>query len=407
MTETPGAYPVPGPLNGIRVIAFEHAWAAPYGTMMLADMGADVVKVEPPGLGDHVRAWTRNDLDGLSPHFLAVNRNKRSLTLDLKTPAGLETARRLIAEADALVENFSPGTMEKLGLGYEALSAHHPGLVYCSVSGFGETGPYSHRRAYDLLIQAEGGIMSVTGTDDRSLAKVGTAIVDILAAMVAAFSVAAAVRGKEAHGGGRRIDVSMLDVAASVMGFNIFSYGISGVMPGPLGTAHPLLAPYEVYNTATHPIAIAILTEAHWATFCSVIGREDLRAQPEFGTAPMRVQNRALLNEQLEPVFAARDGGELVEALAAAGLACANVNDVSALLRHPQLHDRDFFSRWTVRGHEVLAPGAPWRMTGGAAQPADHPPAEAPGQHAASVLHDWIGADTAAIDKLRADGALG
>ena len=211
------SYPPPGPLNGIKIIAFEHAWAAPYGTMMLADMGADVVKVEPPGLGDHVRAWTRNDLGGQSPHFLAVNRNKRSIVLDLKTPAGLATARQLVAGADALVENFSPGTMEKLGLDYETVRALNPELVYCSVSGFGETGPYSRRRAYDLLIQAEGGILSVTGADEHTPAKVGTAVVDILTAMVAAFSVASAVRGKEAHGTGRYIDVSMLDVTASVM----------------------------------------------------------------------------------------------------------------------------------------------------------------------------------------------
>jgi crotonobetainyl-CoA:carnitine CoA-transferase CaiB-like acyl-CoA transferase len=405
MTES--TYPLPGPLSGVKVIAFEHAWAAPYGTMMLADMGADVVKVEPPGLGDHVRAWTRNDLDGLSPHFLAVNRNKRSIVLDLKTDAGRETARKLIAEADALVENFSPGTMAKLGLDYDTLVALNPGLVYCSVSGFGETGTFSRRRAYDLLIQAEGGILSVTGTDEKSLAKVGTAVVDILAAMVAAFSVAAAVRGKEAFGQGRYIDVSMLDVAASVMGFNIFSYALSGVMPKPIGTAHPLLAPYEVYDTATHPVAIAILTEAHWATFCSVIERQDLTYQAEFATAPMRVDNRELLNEQLRPVFAVWDGRKLVDTLAAAGLACANVNDVSAILDHPQLHERGFFSDWKVRGHDVRAPGAPWRMMGNAGQPVDHVPPDRPGEHAESVLRDWIGVDSSGVARLRDEGALG
>lgn len=404
MTDT---YPIPGPLNGIKVIAFEHAWAAPYGTMMLADMGADVVKVEPPGLGDHVRAWTRNDLGGQSPHFLAVNRNKRSIVLDLKTPAGRRTARQLVAEADALVENFSPGTMAKLGLDYETVSGDNPALVYCSVSGFGETGPYSHRRAYDLLIQAEGGILSVTGADERSPAKVGTAVVDILTAMVAAFSVASAVRGKEAHGTGRHIDVSMLDVTASVMAFNIFSYGISGVMPKPIGTAHPLLAPYEVYDTATHPVAIAILTEAHWATFCSLIERPDLCAAPEFATAPMRVHNRDLLNDQLRPVFGEWDGTKLVDTLVEAGLACANVNDVAALLRHPQLRERGFFSQWTVGDRDLAAPGAPWRMTGDAAQPADRLPPATPGLHAESVLRDWVGADPATVRQLRADGALG
>jgi crotonobetainyl-CoA:carnitine CoA-transferase CaiB-like acyl-CoA transferase len=401
------SYPVPGPLNGIKVIAFEHAWAAPYGTMMLADMGADVVKVEPPGLGDHVRAWTRNDLGGQSPHFLAVNRNKRSIVLDLKSEAGRETARKLITEADALVENYSPGTMARLGLDYETVSQWNPELVYCAVSGFGETGPYQHRRAYDLLVQAEGGILSVTGVDEKSLAKVGTAVVDIMSAMTAAFSVAAAVRGKEAHGSGRYIDVSMLDVSASVMSFNIFSYGISGVMPKPIGTAHPLLAPYEVYQTDTCPVAIAILTEAHWATFCSLIGRPELRDQPEFATAPMRVENRETLNERLRPIFENWDGTRLVDTLAEAGLACAVVNDVAGVMNHPQLEERGFFSEWDVAGQRLKAPGAPWRMSGGTASAEDRLPAATPGQHAESVLQDWIGADDAAIESLRAEGGLG
>jgi len=397
---------VPGPLNGVKIVAFEHAWAAPYGTMMLADMGADVVKIEPPGVGDHVRNWTRNDLDGLSPHFLAVNRNKRSLVLDLKNPDGLRTAKDLIAQADAVVENFAPGVMARLGLDYDTVSAGRPDLVYCSISGFGETGPYRDRRAYDLLIQAEGGLLSVTGTDSDSLAKVGTAVVDVLAAMVAAFSVASALRGKAVFGQGRYIDISMLDVAASSMAFNLFSYELSGVIPGPIGTAHPLLAPYEVYSTATSPVAIAILTEAHWGTFCRLIERDDLRDRADFATAPMRVHNRALLNAELQPVFDKWEGADLVAVLSDAGLACANVNDVAALLDHPQLRDRNFYTQWTVRGHQVTAPGAPWRMSD-SAQPVDQLPADQPGEDAASVLADWLGIDTPGVDALSQKGALG
>jgi crotonobetainyl-CoA:carnitine CoA-transferase CaiB-like acyl-CoA transferase len=410
MTETHNSaptYPIPGPLNGVKVIAFEHAWAAPYGTMMLADMGADVVKVEPPGLGDHVRAWTRHDLDGISPHFLAVNRNKRSIVLDLKNPDGVVLAKKLICEADVVVSNFAPGKMEKLGLGYEDLQALKPELVYCSVSGFGSAGPYRDRRAYDLLIQAEGGLMSVTGSQDGEVAKVGTAVVDIMAAMVAAFSIVSAVRGAEREGKGRRVDISMLDVAASVMSFNLFSYGISGEIPRPLGTAHPLLAPYEVFQTSNGPIAIAILTEAHWATFCSIIGRDDLRGRPEFALAPMRVGNREALNQELRPVFAEWDQHELVETMAKAGLACAQVNDVSQLLEHPQLQHRGFFTNWEVRNHKMVAPGAPWRMDGAADTTPDSLPAVTPGLHAESVLADWCSANHAEIEQLRNKGALG
>jgi crotonobetainyl-CoA:carnitine CoA-transferase CaiB-like acyl-CoA transferase len=398
---------VSGPLNGVRVIAFEHAWAGPYGTMMLADMGADVVKVEPPGLGDHVRAWTRNDLGGLSPHFLSVNRNKRSIVLDLKNEEGLRLARELIAQANVVVENFSPGTMDSLGLGYDAVREIKPDIIFCSVSGFGGTGPYQQRRAYDLLIQAEGGLMSVTGGQDGSVAKVGAPVVDIMAAMVAAFAVVSAVREQEQHGRGRHIDLSMLDVAASVMAFNIFSYGISQEMPRPLGTAHPLLAPYEVFQTRTGPVAVAVLTEAHWATFCRVIERPDLQHRPEFALAPMRVGNREALNHELRPVFAEWDQHELVDTLAAAGLACAQVNNVANLLDHPQLRERNFFTDWKFGEHNLVAPGAPWRM---GAEPPPEPdtlPAIRPGMHAESVLQDWCGIGDDGTEQLRESGALG
>jgi crotonobetainyl-CoA:carnitine CoA-transferase CaiB-like acyl-CoA transferase len=375
-----------GPLEGVKVLSFEHAWAVPYGSMMLADMGADVVKVEQPGSGDHVRAWTRNDLAGLSPHFLAVNRNKRSIALDLKDPADHATALRLAEHADIVMENFSPGTLDRLGLGYDDLAKANPALVYCSVSGYGTSGPYRDRRAYDLLAQAEGGLISVTGIDADHLAKAGVPIVDILAAMVAAFAAVSALRDRERLGKGRRVDIAMLDVAASVMAFNVFSWGISGEIPGPMGTAHPLLAPYEVYATGTGPVAIAILTQAHWATFCSVIGHPELHAVPEYATAPMRVENREKLNERLRPILARWSQEELSELLTRHGLACARVNDVAALVEHPQLHHRGFYSKWTVGGREVVAPGAPWRGPG-----QDTQPPETPGQDTESVLRDWLG----------------
>jgi crotonobetainyl-CoA:carnitine CoA-transferase CaiB-like acyl-CoA transferase len=396
-----------GPLDGVRVIAFEHAWAAPYGTMMLADMGADVVKIEPPGLGDHVRAWTRNDLHGLSPHFLAANRNKRSVVLDLKNPDGLRVARELIEQAHVLVENFSPGTMESLGLGYDAVSKQRPDIIYCSVSGFGSNGPYKNRRAYDLLVQAEGGLISVTGTDEKTFAKVGAPVVDIMAAMVAAFSVASALREQQRTGQGRFIDVSMLDVAASVMAFNIFSYGISGVLPKPMGTAHPLLAPYEVFQTRTGPMAIATLTEEHWAAFCKVMNRVDLRSRPEFALAPMRVENRDKLNMELVPEFKKWDRADLVKAMAAAGLACGQVNDVNNLLHHPQLVERSFYSVWEIGGKEIVAPGAPWTMGKGSGRPHDSIPPTNPGMHANEVLRDWCSTSDEQLNALRTQGALG
>lgn len=397
-----------GPLSGLRVIAFEHAWAAPYGTMMLADLGADVVKVEPPGVGDHVRNWTRNDLGGLSPHFLSVNRNKRSIVLDLKSDEGRRVALDLVRRADAVVSNFKPGTLESLGLGYGDSSRDNPSLVYCQVSGFGSSGPYAGRRAYDLMLQAEGGLISVTGTDEENLVKVGAPIVDIMAAMVSAFSIVAAIRDREREGRGRLIDISMLDVATSVMAFNLFSYGISGELPRPMGTAHPLLAPYEVYITRTGPVAIAVLTEAHWARFCQLIDREDLRDRPEFASAPMRVENRLQLNEEIDPVLRRWDQADLVGAMVDAGLACAQVNDVAGLLAHPQLNYRGFFSTWNIGDHMVRAPGAPWRATAHGDQPdRDCLPASTPGVDAESILGDWLGLSAAETKSIREAGGLG
>jgi len=199
----------------------------------------------------------------------------------------------------------------------------------------------------------------------------------------------------------------MLDAAASVMGFNIFSYGISGVQARPMGTAHPLLAPYEVYRTATSPVAVAILTEAHWRTFCRLVHRAELVTDARFASAPQRVANREELNAELQPVFDGWRSEDLVPALADAGLACAQVNDVAALLDHPQLHERGFFSEWDIGGRTVTAPGAPWRMMGNQPQPPDRLPAAVPGEHAASVLSTWTGLSPADLEELSAAGAFG
>ncbi|MGC4108833.1 MAG: CoA transferase [Nocardioides sp.] len=375
-------------LEGIRVLAFEHAWAGPYGTMMLADMGADVVRVEPPGVGDHVRMWTGNDLGGLSPHFLSANRNKRSVVLDLKSEDGLATALRLVAQADVVVENFAPGALRRLGLDADSLRAEHPALIYCSVSGFGQYGPYAARRAYDLLVQAESGLIAVTGQDEDTLAKVGVPVIDVMAGMVAAFSVVSAVLRRQVTGEGATVDLAMLDIAASVMSFNLLTYGLSGSIPRPMGTAHPLLAPYEVLRAADGPIAIAILTEEHWRTFCGILGRPDLVADPDFATAPYRRDNRQRLNAELNAELARWSCADLMAALDSAGLAFGRVNDVATLLEHEQLEHRGFFEEWELDGTRVRAAGAPW-LPG--EKVTERMPPPVPGQDTAEVLEEWLG----------------
>ena len=392
-------------LEGRKVIGFEHAWTGPLASMMLADMGADVVKVEEPHVGDHVRNWTRNDLHGLSPHFLSANRNKRSIIIDLKNPDGKKTAFDLIAEAEVLVENFSPGVANSLGIGYEEMSKINPGLVYCSVNGFGADGPYSRHRAYDLLIQAEGGIISVTGQSDGRLAKVGVPVVDMISGMVGAFSIVCALMEKDRTGKGRLIDVSMLEVAASTMAFNFFSYALSGVEPRPLGTAHPLLAPYEVFEAKEGHIALSILTEQHWHKFCALIGRSELANDPRYHVAPMRVEHREALGDELKPVFVSRTADEWVRVLNDAGLACSKVNRMNDLLKHPQLHARGFFESWALPGVDrtVLAPGAPWFA--GEQHKADRlPPAH--GEHSCEILRDWLKLDPDAVKAIAAGGGI-
>jgi crotonobetainyl-CoA:carnitine CoA-transferase CaiB-like acyl-CoA transferase len=377
-----------GALEGIRVLAFEHAWAGPYGTMMLADMGADVVRVEPPGVGDHVRLWTGPQLAGLSPHFLAANRNKRSVVLDLKAPDGLATARRLAAEADVVLENFAPGALRRLGLDAATLRGTDPALIYCSVSGFGQRGPYAARRAYDLLVQAESGIMAVTGQDKHTLAKVGVPIVDVMAGMVGAFAVVSAILRRQQTGEGATIDLAMLDIAASVMSFNLLTFGLSGTMPEPMGTAHPLLAPYEVLQAGDGPMAIAILTEEHWHTFCDLLQRPDLLQDPDFATAPSRRLNRDRLNAVLNDELASWTCAALTSVLEDAGLAFGRVNDVAALLEHEQLEYRDFYEEWELDGRRLKAAGAPWLP--GATATRNLPPA-VPGQDTDEVLAEWLG----------------
>lgn len=391
------------PLKKYRILAFGQAWAMPYGEMMLADMGADVVKVEPPGIGDHVRKWSRSDLKGMSPHLLAVNRNKRSIVIDLRTDEGRELAFELLAEADALTENFSPGTMAKLGLDYETVHKRCPHLVYCSVSGFGNNGPMRSRPAYDMIMQGEGGFIAVTGTEDGQPAKLGVPVLDVMTAMIAGYSTLCALLDRDQTGVGRYLDIAMLETAASAQGFNVIGYSITGEAPRPMGTAHPLLAPYQVYSTRTVPVSVAVLTDAHWRTFCGLIAREDLIEDARFITAMARIDNRGQLNDQLIPIFLQQTGEYWIDLLDKAGLVVGSVNDLSGVLQHPQLLARKFFDYWNVNGVPVTVPGMPWRSDA-RGEPVQRMPPEL-GEHTEEVLRDWLNKDDAAIEHLKASGA--
>jgi crotonobetainyl-CoA:carnitine CoA-transferase CaiB-like acyl-CoA transferase len=315
-------------LHGLRVADFSRVLAGPYATMLLADLGADVVKVERPGIGDETRAWhPPADRNGTSTYFLGVNRNKRSVVLDLTTETGLEQARSLIAASDVLVENFRPGTMERLGLGQRELRARHPALIYCSISGFG-SGAGATIPGYDLLVQAVGGLMSVTGTADGEPVKAGVALVDVITGLHASLGILAALRHRDATGEGQLVEVNLLGSLLSAMVNQASAYAVAGVVPGRMGNAHPSIAPYETLPTADRPIALAVGNDRQFTALAEVVGDPGLALDDRFRTNADRVAHRVALRDTLTKRFRAAGADHWTTVLLAAGVPAGPVNSL-------------------------------------------------------------------------------
>ncbi|MFB7608215.1 CaiB/BaiF CoA transferase family protein [Streptomyces gardneri] len=325
---TPDASPK-GALDGIVVADFGRVLAGPYMTMLLADLGADVIKVERPGSGDDTRAWGPPFAGGEATYFLGVNRNKRSVALDLTDPEDLATARAIVDRADVLVENFRPGTMEKLGLGYEDVRASNPGLVYCSVNGFG-TAEGARLPGYDLLVQAMGGLMSVTGEPDGPGTKAGVALVDVITGLHAGLGVLAALRHREHTGEGQRVEVSLLTSLLSALTNQAAAHLGAGVVPRAMGNSHPSIAPYEVFEARDRPLVLAVGTDRQFRTLCERLGRRELADDPRFATNTARVAHREELVEELSGPLGTRTADGWFEELSAAGVPCGPINDVAA-----------------------------------------------------------------------------
>lgn len=316
-------------LDGIVVVDFSRVLAGPYATMMLGDFGAEVIKVERPGTGDDTRQWgPPYDSDGVATYFNAVNRNKRSVCLDLTDPDDAQRARSLVADADIVVENFRPGTMEKLGLGYQDLSAIRPGLIYCSITGFGRDGGAA-LPGYDLLVQAVGGLMSVTGTQPGDPTKVGVALVDVLAGLHALSGILAALAHRDRTGEGQRVDTDLLSVLLSSMVNQASSYLGAGVVPAMMGNRHPSIAPYQTFDTADRPIAVAVGNDKQFRAFAAAIGRPELADDPRFVTNPLRVANRDDLCAVIATELAARGADHWYTVLTDAGVPAGPINDLS------------------------------------------------------------------------------
>ncbi|MGW1714631.1 CaiB/BaiF CoA transferase family protein [Streptomyces sp. NPDC002156] len=315
-----------GALEGLRIADFSRVLAGPYATMLLADLGADVVKVERPGIGDDTRAWyPPTDDDGTSTYFLSVNRNKKSVVLDLTTDAGLEQARALVAECDVLVENFRPGTMERLGLGPRELRARQPGLVYCSISGFG-SGAGAAIPGYDLLVQAVGGLMSVTGDTGGEPVKAGVALVDVITGLHASLGVLAALRHRDATGEGQHVEVNLLGSLLSAMVNQASAFAVAGVVPGRMGNAHPSIAPYETFPAADRPIALAVGNDRQFVALAEAVGDPGLAADDRFRTNADRVVHRAALRDILSERLGAAGADHWSAVLLAAGVPAGPVN---------------------------------------------------------------------------------
>ncbi len=325
------------PASGIRVLDLSRVLAGPYCTMLLSDLGADVVKVERPGEGDETRAWGPPSAGGEAAYFLAVNRGKRSVALDLARPEGQEVVQRLARAADVVVENFRPGTAERLGAGYEQLARENPGLVYCSITGFGSDRGSLGRPGYDFVVQAESGLMAITGEPDGEPLKVGVAVVDVLAGYAAATAILAALLARGQTGRGDRIEISLLDTALSALVNVAESALLTGDEPSRLGNAHPNIVPYQTFAAADGAVAVAAANDGLYQRLCEAIERPDLAADERFRTNPGRVEHRDELVAELVTVFAGRSAEEWIGRLDAAGVPAGKVRGVREALAEAEI----------------------------------------------------------------------
>ncbi|MCC7242459.1 MAG: CoA transferase [Acidobacteria bacterium] len=393
-----------GPLAGITVLDLTRVLSGPYCTMMLSDMGGRVIKVEHPGKGDDTRHWGPPFVGDQSAYFLSVNRNKESVSLDFKHPQGRDVLERLLGRADVLVENFKPGALDRAGFGWDAVHRRHPRLVYASISGYGQWGPRRDEPGYDAVIQAEGGLMSVTGAGDGPPFRLGVAISDIVAGMFAAQGVTSALFARERTGWGQRVDVGMLDATAALLTYQAGNYFATGQAPARMGNRHPTIAPYETLPTSDGEIVVAVGNDGLWQRFCPAIGRPDLAADARFRTNRDRMAHYDALKPELDRTLSGRTRAEWTARFRAASIPCGGVRDVPEVLADPQLAEREMI---VSLSHPTAGPtrvmGTPIKLSGTPASVRTPPPTL--GQHTSAVLRE-LGYDREMIEDLKAAGAI-
>lgn len=379
-----------GPLSGVRVLDLSRVLAGPFCTMLLGDLGAEVIKVERPEGGDDTREWGPPFAAGESAYYLCVNRNKKSVALDLKSPKGIAAVRALSARSDVVLENFRAGVADKLGLGYEALAQGNPGLVYCSITGYGQTGPYRDLPGYDFILQAMSGLMSVTGEPGGEPMKLGVATVDLTAGMYAAVAILAALRSRDATGRGQRIDLALMDSALSWLANVGENYLVSGDVPGRFGNAHATIVPYQVFRSKDGYLAVGIGNDRQYRTFCGIAGAPELSSDERFSTNPARVRHREALVPLLERVFAERPTAEWIGLLWSGGIPAGPINTVDRALEDPNTAARGMVVAMPhPTAGSVRLVGSPMKFSATPVEYRRAPPRL--GEHTEEVLRDVLG----------------
>ena len=393
-----------GPLKGIRVLDLTRILAGPYAAMILRDLGAEVIKIEQPVVGDEARGIGpfKNDF---SLYFMSINRGKKSLTLNLKSQSGKDIFVNLVKKSDILLENFRPGAMKKLGLDYEFLKTHHPSLLYAACSGFGQTGPYAGRGAYDMIIQGMGGMISITGEPDRPPVRVGTSISDLTAALFTAIGILSALRHRDQTGEGQFIDVGMLDCQVAILENALVRYLSTGDVPQPLGRRHPTITPFEAFESADGYVVIAMGNNVLWKKFCEYVNRPELIDDERFCTNAARTENHENLFPILAEIMRQRSTDQWVAALEDIGVPCGPVNTVDKVASDPQVLAREMIVEVE---HEMTGtigiPGVPIKLS----ETPGRVDAPAPnlGEHSEEILTELLGMRSDEVDRLKQQGVV-